>query len=175
MRRLLGSITVAVAALAATACSVSVGTSPTVDKDALANEVSHQIEGQLGHAPKSVTCPDGLKREVGAQLRCEVGDGDAKYGVNITVTKVEGSDVEFSITDFVDKDAVAQQVSAQLAEQVGHAPESVTCPEDLEGKVGAKLRCELEDGGSTYGVDVTVTKVNGTNIKFNIKVDDQPS
>jgi hypothetical protein len=74
----------------------------------------------------------------------------------------------------VDKDKVAQEVSDQLATQVGRAPESVTCPEDLKGEVGATMRCKLEDGGDTYGVEVKVTKVEGTDVKFDIKVDDEP-
>ena len=58
--------------------------------------------------------------------------------------------------------------------QVGHAPDSVECPDSLEGKVGATTRCTLKDGDQTYGVGVNVTKVEGTDVKFDIKVDDQP-
>jgi hypothetical protein len=51
---------------------------------------------------------------------------------------------------------------------------SVSCPDNLKGTVGATLRCELTDGGSTYGVTVTVTSVEGGVVKYDIKVDDQP-
>lgn len=74
----------------------------------------------------------------------------------------------------VDKDKVAQEISDQLEGQVGRAPESVTCPDDLKGEVGATMRCKLEDGGVAYGVEVKVTKVEGTDVKFDIKVDDEP-
>ena len=59
--------------------------------------------------------------------------------------------------------------------QVGHAPESVECPENLKGEVGATTRCTLNDSGETYGVDVNVTKVEGTDVKFDLKVNDKPS
>lgn len=75
----------------------------------------------------------------------------------------------------VDKDDVAKEISSQLKQEVGRAPESVTCPEDLKGEVGATVTCELQDSGDTYGVTATVTKVDGTNVKFDIKVDDEPS
>ena len=75
----------------------------------------------------------------------------------------------------VAKDDVATEISNQLKQEVGRAPESVTCPSDLKGEVGATLRCDLQDGGETYGVTATVTKVDGTNVKFDIKVDDEPS
>ena len=57
---------------------------------------------------------------------------------------------------------------------VGRAPDSVDCPDDLKGEVGATTRCTLRDGGESYGVDVNVTKVEGTDVKFDLKVDDQP-
>jgi hypothetical protein len=74
----------------------------------------------------------------------------------------------------VDKDDLAKEISAQLKEQVGRAPESVECPDNLKGEVGATTRCTLNDSGETYGVDVNVTKVDGSDVKFDLKVDDKP-
>lgn len=74
----------------------------------------------------------------------------------------------------VHKNDLAKEISAQLEKQVGRAPESVDCPEDLKGEVGATTRCTLNDAGETYGVDVNVTKVEGADVKFDLKVDDQP-
>lgn len=74
----------------------------------------------------------------------------------------------------VDKDALAKEVSSQLASGAGQEPESVTCPEDLTGKVGATTICTLSDSGESYGVTVTVTSVDGSDVKFDIKVDDEP-
>jgi len=74
----------------------------------------------------------------------------------------------------VDKAELAKQISAQLKQQIGRAPDSVDCPDNLKGEVGATTRCMLKDGGDAYGVNVNVTKVEGTNVNFDIKVDDQP-
>jgi hypothetical protein len=74
----------------------------------------------------------------------------------------------------VDKKDLAKEISAQLEKQVGRAPESVDCPDDLKGEVGATTRCTLKDTGDTYGVGVNVTKVEGTDVKFDLKVDDKP-
>ncbi len=74
----------------------------------------------------------------------------------------------------VDKETVAGAVSEQLAKKVGSPPDSVTCPEDLEGVVGTELRCELVTGNDTYGLTVTVTSVEGTTVNFGISVDDKP-
>jgi hypothetical protein len=75
----------------------------------------------------------------------------------------------------VEQADVEQQISDQLEALVGRAPESVSCPGDLEGTVGATLRCSLTDGGETLGVDVEVTAVEGDLVDFDIQVDDAPS
>jgi hypothetical protein len=90
------------------------------------------------------------------------------------VVGLAGCSTAVAQTVTVDKETVASAVSDQLAKQVGRPPDSVTCPEDLEGVVGTELRCELVAGIDTYGLTVTVTSVNGTNVNFDISVDDQP-
>ena len=74
----------------------------------------------------------------------------------------------------VAKDDLAGEINKRLEEQVGRAPDSVTCPKDLKGEVGVTERCELKDGNDTYGVTVTVTGVEGADVKFDFKVDDRP-
>jgi hypothetical protein len=74
----------------------------------------------------------------------------------------------------VDKDDLAKEISAQLKNEVGRAPDSVECPDNLKGEVGATTRCTLDDAGETYGIDVNVTKVEGSDVKFDLKVDDKP-
>ena len=44
-----------------------------------------------------MTCPDNLKGVVGATLRCQLTDTDAKYGVNVNVTSIDAGDVNFDI------------------------------------------------------------------------------
>lgn len=71
----------------------------------------------------------------------------------------------------VPKDQVAQQISDQLTKQVGQKPDSVTCPDDLPATVGATVRCTLKAGTDTLGVTAKVTSVDGSNVKFDIQVD----
>lgn len=65
---------------------------------------------------------------------------------------------------------VQNQISEQLAAQVGQAPDSVTCPGDLPAEVGATMTCELTAGTDELPVMVTVTAVDGTNVNFDIEV-----
>ncbi|MGW8574710.1 DUF4333 domain-containing protein [Streptomyces niveus] len=51
-----------------------------------------------------------------------------------------------------------------------------TCPEVLEGKAGATTRCTLTAAdGSTLGVTVTVSAVDGDTVDFDSKADDTPT
>ena len=72
----------------------------------------------------------------------------------------------------VDGKNVAQSVFDQLVSN-GKQVNQVSCP-DLAAKMGASQRCTLMSGTETYGVTVTVTSVQGTDVKFDIQVDQTP-
>ncbi|MGW7045938.1 DUF4333 domain-containing protein [Streptomyces avermitilis] len=67
-------------------------------------------------------------------------------------------------------------VAEKLAATTGQPKPDITCPEDLVGKVGNTTRCKLTaDDGSTLGVSVKVSSVDGDQINFDIKADDTAS
>lgn len=68
----------------------------------------------------------------------------------------------------VSKSDVADQIRAKMTDAAGNKPESVTCPGDLPAKVGAQLNCEMKVKDSTYNVNVTVTSVEGKDVKFDM-------
>ena len=72
----------------------------------------------------------------------------------------------------VDGKSVAQSVLNQLAAEASRSTRSAarTC----RATVGASQRCTLRTGADTYGVTVTVTGVQGTDVKFDIQVDTRP-
>jgi Domain of unknown function (DUF4333) len=73
----------------------------------------------------------------------------------------------------VDGKSVAQSVLLQLKAEDKQVDE-VSCP-DLPATVGTSQRCTLRAGADTYGVTVTVTSVQGTDVKFDIQVDKTPT
>ncbi|GHG90111.1 DUF4333 domain-containing protein [Streptomyces lanatus] len=74
------------------------------------------------------------------------------------------------------KDEVADTVAEKLAAQTGQPKPDVTCPEDLVGKVGTSLRCKLTaSDGTSLGVTVKVTSVDGNKISYDIKADETTS
>jgi hypothetical protein len=73
-------------------------------------------------------------------------------------------------------DKLATMVAEKLAATTGRPKPNITCPEDLAAKVGTTTRCTLTaDDGSTLGVNVKVTSVDGDQINFDIKADDTAS
>lgn len=68
----------------------------------------------------------------------------------------------------VSKGDVAEQIRSKLADPAGNKPDSVTCPNDLPAKVGAQLNCEMKAKNQTFTVNVTVTGVDGSNVKFDM-------
>lgn len=170
-----GVLAVVAAVTFVTGCSFSASTGPSaVSKNDVADQISSKVAAQSGQKPDSVSCPQDLKAAVGATIDCTLTTGGQNDAANVTVTSVNGTSVDFDIVETVDKNVVASQISSQLTQQVGHAPESVTCPDNLKGTVGATLRCQLTDAGTAYGVGVTVTAVAGGDVKFDIQVDDHP-
>lgn len=170
-RTLLVSGAIAGSLVGITACSSG---PKEVSKDDVVKQISAKMTDAAGNKPDSVSCPDGLKGQVGAQLNCSMKIKGQEYNVNVTATSVKGDDVLFDMVQTVDKNQVAQQISEKLTEQVGSKPESVTCPDNLKGEAGATLRCELKDSGQVYGVTATVTSVDGGDVKFDVKVDEKP-
>jgi hypothetical protein len=171
--RLRASSAGALAVLAVAVAACSSGPS-VVSKDDVAGQITTKMSDASGNKPDSVSCPGDLKAQVGAQVNCGMKVKGQTSNVNVTVTSVDGDQAKFDMVETIDKDQVASQLSDQLAQQVGHKPDSVSCPDNLKGTQGATLRCELTDQGQTYGVTTTVTNVQGGDVLFDFKVDDQP-
>jgi hypothetical protein len=68
----------------------------------------------------------------------------------------------------VSKGDVASQITQKLTDAQGNKPDSVECPGDLPANVGAQLNCSMKVKGATYNVNVTVTSVNGSDVKFDM-------
>jgi hypothetical protein len=167
------------------------------------DSVEEQIKSQLG--TDTSDCPTDLKGEPGQSIVCRATKGAEAFDVKVTVTSVSGSSINFMIervggpaaadmavgtptiapttalttapstagAGLVDGKSVAQSVLLQLKAEDKQVDE-VSCP-DLPATVGASQRCTLRTGADTYGVTVTVTSVQGTDVKFDIQVDKTPT
>lgn len=150
---------------------------PSIDRDDLEQDVAETLSEQVGvdgEGPE-VSCPEDLSGAVGESVRCEVGVGADQVPVEVVVTGVDGSDIAYEVAPTLLRTSVEAEVSARLEEQVGVAPDDLSCPADLVGQVGEELRCVLTAGSDELGVTVTVTEVEGAEVRFDVEVDEELS
>lgn len=74
----------------------------------------------------------------------------------------------------VAKADLEQSAMKQLSATVGKQSPPITCPTGLKAKLGTKVVCSMPINGKPYDVTVTVTQVEGTNIKYGVEVADKP-
>ncbi|MUL76384.1 DUF4333 domain-containing protein [Mycolicibacterium sp. CBMA 226] len=68
----------------------------------------------------------------------------------------------------VSKEALQKDISQRLAD-AGHPPQSVSCADDLAGKIGQSTHCEVATGAAAnFEPIVTVTSVDGTTVSYDI-------
>ena len=68
---------------------------PTVDQSKLEDEISSKLEAQVGTAPDDISCPGDLEGKKGTEMRCTLTAGEDELGVTVTVTRVDGKQVNF--------------------------------------------------------------------------------
>jgi hypothetical protein len=62
------------------------------------------------------------------------------------------------------------QISAVLEEEIGEAPEEVSCPGDIDAEVDKTMTCDVTVAGETAKVKMTITSVEGDTAKFDVEV-----
>lgn len=164
---------VGAALLVLAGCSTSV----TLDQAEVEKQITSELTKAGVPADGTVTCPGDLDGVVGTTMACDVDAGDGGVGgarVDLEVTDVDGTDVGFDYTlvPLIGPEYIEQQVSEQLTQQVGQAPDDVSCPDSLDGVEGETTTCVLSAGSDTIDVDVTVSSVDGSDFNLDIQVAD---
>lgn len=69
----------------------------SVPEEDVEEQVSNVLAETVGQAPDEVDCPDDLPAEVGAEMRCTLTADGESIGLTVTVTSVEGNNVNFDV------------------------------------------------------------------------------
>lgn len=59
--------------------------------------VSDELTEVVGTAPDDIECPGDLEAEVGTTMRCTLIAGEDELGVTVTVTEVDGGEVNYDV------------------------------------------------------------------------------
>jgi hypothetical protein len=89
--RLGAALSVGVVALQLAGCS------STLKPDRTAQTVTDFVSSQTGFKPTDVSCPSGVKAEVGREFDCHFTGPEGPYTAHLKITKVNGEDVSFDI------------------------------------------------------------------------------
>lgn len=74
-----------------------VGCESTIRPDGAAEAVTKVVSDNTGFRPSDVSCPAGVKSEVGAEFECTFTGPDGDYAAHVQITEVSGDDVDFYI------------------------------------------------------------------------------
>jgi hypothetical protein len=170
--RTLTAVLGAAAALGAlvSGCSVSIGGDgkPTVSRGALQIDIADRLT-RAGEQPESVTCKEDLVGEVGKTARCDVVMSPTNsFEPVVTVTRVEGTTIDYEMSPAVSKEQLEKAVSRLVSGASGVQADSVSCASGLQGNVGAVAHCDVDAGGVRLRRTVEVNNVDGLMMNFDL-------
>jgi hypothetical protein len=160
----------AAGAVLVSACNAPTGTAakPMVSHEALQTDIADRLTS-AGEQPKSVTCKEDLIGEVGRTARCEVVIGPTNsFEPIVTVTRVDGTTIEYEMTPAVSKEQLEDAVSRLVTAASGVQVDSVACQSALQGNVGAVAACDVDAGGVKLRRTVEVNNVDGLMMNFDV-------
>lgn len=137
---------------------------PSLSASALQKDLSDRLQ-KAGTPAKSVTCKGEVAGEVGQTARCDVSFGDTNnIEALVTVTKVDGSTVDFDVLPAMTREQVDKAVAG-----LSSAP-TATCASGLDGKVGETTKCEVTIDGQPAKRVVEVAKVDPAKLGIELSV-----
>lgn len=157
--------------LAGCSGEISIGGPGAISQERLETEVTGNVSGD--DADKlEVDCGGELQAELDATQDCVLTypEDGSRTGVRLTVTDVQGEEVEFDQLLFIAAEDVADAVERFYTDQ-GIDVETATCDGELLGEEGETTTCEVSsgsDGDAT--IEVTTTTVDGLTVNFDLEV-----
>jgi hypothetical protein len=169
MRTVTTAAAASIAAVMLGGCSfdAQLNSAPLVTRDVLQGEITERLTA-AGERPQSVTCREDLIGEVGRTARCEVVVNPTNsFEPVVTVTKVDGTAIDYEMTPAVSKEQLEQAVRRLVAE-TGVPVDAATCQSGLDGAVGATARCDVTSKGVTSARTAKVRSIDGLLMNFDL-------
>jgi hypothetical protein len=134
-------------------------------------QLEASVSGLLSDAAPvdSVACEAGLEPTVGTGTVCTVTSEGASVQREVTVDKVNGLLIDYSLLPILPVADVVGSLTDQLEQQLGARPDPVECTGDLQGKPGATVDCTVTLGAETQVFVLTVDSVDGTKVNYSFK------
>lgn len=132
-------------------------------------ELESQVESlytpRAAGADVAAQCDGDLASELDASQDCAVQVGADVARVHVVVDRVDGTDVHFRATPYLEADDVATSIK-QSFDDDGFAVDTVECDGGLQGQAGSETVCTYTPPASGQQVTATVKRVDGPVIHF---------
>lgn len=117
-------------------------------------------------AAASAACDSGLDGQVGDFAQCDVARAGLTSPVAVEVTSAKGVVIDLAVKQVMAKQQVEDVLAARLTSVLGRRPDSVNCPGELIGDLGAEMECVVNSGGKPKTYVLTVTGVGVGTVEF---------
>jgi hypothetical protein len=148
----------------------------TVARADVAAGISTQLAAR-GVTATAVDCPQDLRAEVGASVRCTYTVDGKPVGVSAQVSSLQGDQAVFAITSdapLVAREDVAKAID-EYAKGLPYTVDGATsCPAALIGENGRSVRCQFTVGGQPVDATATVSSVDAGRAQFDIALQARP-
>jgi hypothetical protein len=127
--------------------------------------------GRHGVQADDLRCPNDLRAEVGASVRCTFTVGGQPVDAVAKILAVDAGTVTYDVhTEArpVMKDVLERSV-AQMLQQAGVPAGTASCVDDLPPQVGATVGCTLSGPEGDSRWTVRTTSVDGGKIDYSIE------
>ncbi|MGW4484229.1 DUF4333 domain-containing protein [Amycolatopsis sp. NPDC004368] len=91
------------------------------------------------------------------------------------IALVAGCSAHVEVTRRVSQADLERGIADALEKSVGQRPDTISCPGPIDAKVGQQMRCRLVAGTTKAGLTATINTVNGSDVRYSVKVDDHVS
>ncbi|MDT7765423.1 MAG: hypothetical protein QOC63_4843 [Mycobacterium sp.] len=139
---------------------------PSVSKSQVEASVAQLVTNITKTTPDSVSCQSGVDGKVGAVAYCDVVTKGTTTRRTVEVSEVSGLSMKYGLIPLLTQPMLNESLALQLR-QTGQNPESVSCANELEGKVGNTVECITVTAGQQQTYVLAVTAVHGESITFN--------
>lgn len=122
----------------------------------------------------SLTCPGDLSGPYDNRMECDFSaQGIDNQTVTVVVTRYEPATyMEYAVEDqrgpHIKKTELEGRIMDRLEPDIG-AVDAVNCPGDLDGQLGANMRCGVSAQGQDQDYEVRVDAVTGDRIEFTLE------
>ncbi|GAA3584582.1 hypothetical protein GCM10022222_81590 [Amycolatopsis ultiminotia] len=98
----------------------------------------------------------------------------AVLAVGMAAVVLAGCSAQVEVKRQVAKAEFEKGISDALEQSIGQRPDAIVCPGPIDAVPNKQMRCQLVSGSVKFGLTATIRSVDGSDVRYGVKVDDKP-